>query len=72
LVAWGVLNIGGVSQKMLTQQLRELERDGTVRRALRGNSAQRRLSLTTSGEALRPTLKALRDLGREHGSAPIA
>jgi DNA-binding HxlR family transcriptional regulator len=49
-----------VSQKMLTQQLRELEADGVVHRALYpGKPPRTEYSLTARGASLRPILQAL-------------
>ena len=54
--------LGGVSQKVLTQQLRELERDGIVRRTVHAEVPPRvDYRLTAAGEALRPVLRQLRE-----------
>lgn len=51
-----------VSQKMLIQQLRCLERDGIVRRTIHPQVPPKvEYQLTSMGEALRPTLRALLD-----------
>ena len=51
-----------VSQKMLIQQLRSLERDGIVRRTIHPQVPPKvEYQLTKLGEALRPTLRALLD-----------
>lgn len=51
-----------VSQKMLIQQLRCLERDGIVRRTIHPQVPPKvEYQLTSLGEALRPTLRALLD-----------
>jgi DNA-binding HxlR family transcriptional regulator len=52
--------IPGVSQKMLSQQLRELERDGIVRRTVHPEVPPRvEYTLTDVGRALCPVLDAL-------------
>jgi hypothetical protein len=49
-----------VSQKMLIQQLRELERDGIVQRAIHPQVPPKvEYKPTTVGKALRPALRAL-------------
>jgi len=54
--------IPNVSQKMLIQQLRCLERDGIVRRTIYPQVPPKvEYQLTEIGEALRPTLRALLD-----------
>ena len=53
-------DIAAVSQKMLAQHLRELERDGVVLRVVHAEVPPRvDYSLTPAGEALRPALEAL-------------
>lgn len=60
-------DIEGVSQKMLTQHLRELERDGlVVRRDFDEKPRRVEYSLSSQGEALRPALIALRDFAKHH------
>jgi DNA-binding HxlR family transcriptional regulator len=52
--------ITGVSQKMLIQQLRDLEKDGIVERKVYPEVPPRvEYRLTKAGTALRPALKAL-------------
>ena len=54
--------IPNVSQKMLIQQLRCLERDGIVQRTIHPQVPPKvEYQLTEIGEALRPTLRALLD-----------
>jgi DNA-binding HxlR family transcriptional regulator len=54
--------IPNVSQKMLIQQLRCLERDGIVQRTIHPQVPPKvEYRLTSLGEALRPTLRALLD-----------
>jgi DNA-binding HxlR family transcriptional regulator len=59
--------IGGITQKMLTQQLRELERDGLVRRKMFQEMPVRvEYSLTTFATELRPVMRALDSWARAH------
>jgi DNA-binding HxlR family transcriptional regulator len=54
--------IPNVSQKMLIQQLRCLERDGIVQRTIHAQVPPKvEYQLTSLGKALRPTLRALLD-----------
>jgi DNA-binding HxlR family transcriptional regulator len=54
--------IGGVSQKMLTQTLRELERSGLVSRTVYAEVPPRvEYALTALGETLCAPIKAIRD-----------
>ena len=64
--------LAGISQKVLNQQLRQLEQDGIVRRVAYAESPPRvEYNLTTWGQALCPALDALLQwsAGRE-ASAP--
>ncbi|MBA2412319.1 MAG: helix-turn-helix transcriptional regulator [Burkholderiaceae bacterium] len=55
------------TQKMLTQQLRELERDGIVARKIYHQVPPKvEYSLTTYGETLRPVLRELCKWGAAH------
>jgi DNA-binding HxlR family transcriptional regulator len=59
--------IPGVSERMLTQQLRELERDGVVRREVYPEVPPRvEYSLTPFGETLRPVMDLLNKWGVRH------
>lgn len=59
--------IPGVTQKMLTQQLRELEDAGLVRRTVYPEVPPRvEYDLTAHGLTLRPVLQALNSWGRTH------
>jgi len=59
--------IEGISQKMLTQTLRELERDGLVERTVYPEVPVRvEYRLTEAGLSLRGPLKALEDWSIEH------
>lgn len=52
--------IKGVSQKVLTQQLREMERDGVVHRQVFAEVPPKvEYSLTPLGESLRPVVEAM-------------
>jgi len=56
-----------VTQKMLTQQLRELERDGIVHRSVHTVVPPRvDYSLTPYGETLKPLLFSLCEWGKKH------
>ncbi len=60
-------SISGITQKMLTQQLRELERDGIVHRKVYAEVPPRvEYSLTEFGESLGPILNAMCRWGTEH------
>ena len=59
--------IPGISQKMLTQTLRSLERDGLVSRsAFPTVPVTVEYALTSPGETLIPVLAAIRDWAEEH------
>jgi DNA-binding HxlR family transcriptional regulator len=56
-----------VTPKVLTEQLRALERDGLVRRATRPRGPKHvEYALTPAGDALRPLLQALVAWAREY------
>jgi DNA-binding HxlR family transcriptional regulator len=56
----------GVTQRMLTLQLRELERDGVVARTIYPEVPPRvEYELTGFGETLRPIIGLMRDWGQE-------
>ena len=56
-----------ISQKVLTQQLRELERDGLVRREMFAEMPVRvEYTPTPFGRKLRPVLRALDSWARKH------
>jgi DNA-binding HxlR family transcriptional regulator len=62
--------VDGISQKMLTQTLRGLERDGLVARTVYAEVPPRvEYELTTAGETLRAPLKALERWSIEHFGA---
>jgi len=57
----------GVSEKVLTQHLRELERDGILTRVAYDETPPRvEYSLTAAGEALKPIIEALHAWGVAH------
>lgn len=59
--------IPGVTQKMLTQQLRELEASGLVSRRIYAEVPPRvEYALTAHGRTLHPVLAALREWGHLH------
>ena len=59
--------IDGISQKMLTQTLRGLERDGLVTRTITAQVPPRvDYELTSAGRSLRGPLKALENWATEH------
>jgi DNA-binding HxlR family transcriptional regulator len=57
----------GITQKMLTQQLRELEKDGIVHRQVYAQIPPKvEYSLTALGESLRPVVDAMCEWGLKH------
>jgi DNA-binding HxlR family transcriptional regulator len=59
--------IPGVSERMLTQQLRELEHDGIVHREVYAEVPPKvEYSLTEYGKTLRPITEAMCKWGRKH------
>jgi DNA-binding HxlR family transcriptional regulator len=57
----------GLSQKVLTQHLREMESDGLVeRRDFNVQPPHVEYALTAMGQGLRPVLLALREFSRDH------
>ncbi len=81
VVLWHLLNEGtlrfgdlrrrapGVTQRMLTNQLRELEADGLIHRKVYAQVPPRvDYSLTEMGRGLEPILRALKGWGEEHMS----
>ena len=60
-------SIGGVSQKVLTAQLREMETDGLVRRTVYPEVPPRvEYTLTALGRSLKPILDAIWDWGEAY------
>lgn len=69
VIRFGALKkrIPTVTQKMLTQQLREMESDGFVKRKTYPEVPPRvEYSLTEKGKSLRPILEALSEWGEKH------
>lgn len=61
-------SLPGVTQKMLTQQLREMERDGLVRRKVFAQVPPKvEYSLTELGVSLRPVVDAMCRWGEMNG-----
>jgi DNA-binding HxlR family transcriptional regulator len=59
--------VPGISERMLTQQLRELEADGVVHRAVFAEVPPRvEYSLTDYGRTLRPITELMCAWGKEH------
>lgn len=59
--------LNGITQKMLTQQLRELEADGIIHREVyRQVPPKVEYSLKPRGESLKPILEAMHLWGMEH------
>ena len=57
----------GISEKVLTDQLRQLEADGVIKRTSDGGVPARvDYSLTKAGEALIPEMEKLCDWGSKH------
>lgn len=62
--------VSGISEKMLTQHLRELERDGIVARKIYPEVPPKvEYSLTTSGKTLKPIVDGLHEWGLQHQSS---
>ena len=59
--------IEGISKQMLTQQLRQLEKDGILDREIFAEIPPRvEYSLTEYGESILPVIVAMRDWGLAH------
>lgn len=60
-------NISGITQKMLTEQLRELERDGLLSRKVYPQVPPKvEYSITTHGKTLLPVLETMHKWGKTH------
>lgn len=58
----------GITQKMLTQQLRELEADGIIHREVYKQVPPKvEYSLTDKGHSLKPVLDAMHEWGEQFG-----
>jgi DNA-binding HxlR family transcriptional regulator len=65
--------VPGASQKVLTEQLRQLERSGIIeRRVLPGTRAHTEYRLSPYGVTLRPALTALAQWGARHRKRSVA
>jgi DNA-binding HxlR family transcriptional regulator len=63
----------GITGKMLTQHLRELERDGVVERKIYAQKVPKvEYSFTKYGETMRPLLKELCNWGGKHAERQAA
>ena len=64
--------LNGVTQKMLTQQLREMERNGLVERKVFAQVPPRvEYSLTNLGVSLRPVVDAMCRWGEQNGAHTV-
>ena len=62
-------SVNGITQKMLTQQLREMEEDGIIHREVYAQIPPKvEYSLTSLGESLKPILYAMHEWGVKHSS----
>lgn len=60
-------SVGNVSQKVLTANLRQMERDGLVHREVYPEVPPRvEYSLTETGVSLKPVIKAMKDWGTHY------
>lgn len=65
-------SIGGVSQKVLTSQLRQMEESGLLTRTVYPEVPPRvEYTLTELGYSLRPVLEALRDWGEAYKAGGV-
>lgn len=59
----------GISEKVLAQHLKELEKDGIIQRKVYAEVPPKvEYSLTPSGKTLKPILDAMHEWGRHHGN----
>jgi DNA-binding HxlR family transcriptional regulator len=60
-------NISGITQKMLAQELREMEADGLISRKIYPVVPPKvEYTLTTYGKSLEPILKGMSEWGKKH------
>lgn len=65
-------SVGGVSQKVLTSQLRQMEESGLLTRTVYPEVPPRvEYTLTELGYSLRPVLEALRDWGEAYKAGGV-
>ncbi|NJL61733.1 MAG: helix-turn-helix transcriptional regulator [Methylacidiphilales bacterium] len=66
-------SLSGITQKMLTQQLRELEEDGIIHREVYPQIPPKvEYSLTPLGETLKPLLYAMHEWGVKYSSIQVS
>jgi DNA-binding HxlR family transcriptional regulator len=62
-------NLKGISEKVLAEHLRELERDGIIQRKVYAEVPPKvEYSLTASGKTLKPILDAMHQWGLHHSN----
>lgn len=66
-------SVGNVSQKVLTANLRQMERDGLVHREVFPEVPPRvEYSLTETGQTLQPVIEVMQDWGAQYKAAHAA
>lgn len=66
-------SVGSVSQKVLTANLRQMERDGLVHREVFPEVPPRvEYSLTETGQTLQPVIEAMKNWGTQYKAAHAA
>lgn len=62
-----LMNVEGISARILTKQLKEMEADGLITKAVYNESPPRtEYTLTAKGESLKPILISLAQWGMDH------
>ena len=62
-------SLKGISEKVLAQHLRELEKDGIIQRTVYAEVPPKvEYSLTPSGKTLKPILDAMHEWGLKHSN----